>query len=71
LDNQTLISITAIAISGAVGIAGVALNFRKFADSDSIDRAVRRTSALQMISEEEGALLEVEMQCRSIETLIH
>jgi hypothetical protein len=70
MDNQTLISIIAIIVSGAVGIAGATLNIRKFWASDTIDRAARRTTALQMISDEEYALSQVETECKSIELLI-
>ncbi len=70
MDSQTLIAITAIVVSGAVGIAGAALNIRKYRDSDSIDRAARRTSALQMLSDEEFALDQVLTECQSIDLLI-
>ena len=71
MDNQTIISITAIVVSGAVGISGIILNLKKFWESDSIERASRRTMALQMLSDEELALNQVETECTSLELLIH
>jgi hypothetical protein len=71
MDNQTIISITAIVVSGAVGISGVILSIKKFWESDSIERASRRTMALQMLSDEELVLSQVETETTSIELLIH
>lgn len=71
MDNQTIISIVAIVVSGAVGITSAILNIRKFWESDSIGRASRRTMALQMLSDEELALNQVETECLSIELLIY
>lgn len=70
MDSQTLISITAIVVSGIVGVSGVVLNIRKYWESDSIDRAARRTMALQMLSDEEYALSQVQTECKSIELLV-
>ena len=61
MENQTIISITAIVVSGAVGISGVVLGFRKYWDSDTVERATRRTLALQTLSDEEYALRQVEV----------
>ena len=70
MDDQTIISIIAIVVSGAVGISGVILSIKKFWESDSIERASRRTMALQMLSDEELALSQVETECSSIEVLV-
>jgi hypothetical protein len=71
MDNQTIISIVAIVVSGAVGITGILLSLRKLWESDSIGRASRRTIALQMLSDEELALQKVKAECLSLELLIH
>jgi len=71
MDNQTIISIVAIVVSGAVGITGVILSVRKLWEADSIGRASRRTIALQMLSDEELALQKVKTECSSLELLIH
>lgn len=66
MDSATLISITAIVVSGAVGLSGVFLNYRKFTGSEALERAARRTEALQMLSDEECTLMAVEVECWSI-----
>ncbi|MCP3869494.1 MAG: hypothetical protein GY703_15615 [Gammaproteobacteria bacterium] len=71
MNDQTLVSVIAIVVSGAVGISGIALSLRKFWESDSIERALRRTKALQMLGDEELMLNKVETECASIELLVH
>ena len=63
MASQTLIAITAILVSGGVGLGGLLLNLRKTEDTDTVERAERRTQALQMLSDEEFTLMQVEMEC--------
>lgn len=68
--DATIISIVAIVVSGLVGVAGVVLNVVKRSDADVLARATRRTMALQLLSDQELALIRVREEVRSFETMI-
>ena len=70
MDAESLVPIVAIVVSGLVGLAGVLLNFVKRSDAETLERASRRTIALQMLSDEELALREVREEVRSFEMLV-
>ncbi len=70
MEANVLIPIVAIVVSGAVGLSGVLLNLRLRAERDTLERASRRTTALQMLSDEEFALQKVREECRGFMTLI-
>jgi len=70
VDTETLIAVVAIVVSGVVGLAGVLLNYLKRTDMTIVDKASRRTTALQMLSDEELTLQKVREECRSFQLLI-
>lgn len=70
MDAQTLTSLVAIVVSGAVGVSGVLLNLRNRTDKDLLERSSRRTLALQMLTDEELALHKVREECRSFQMLV-
>ena len=70
MDPQTLTSLVAIVVSGAVGLSGVLLNLSVRTDKDILERATRRTLALQMLSDEELSLHKVMEECRSFQILV-
>ena len=70
MDAQTLTSLVAMTVTGAVGVSGVLINLRNRTDKDILERASRRTMALQMLSDEELALQKVREECRSFQILV-
>lgn len=70
MDNETIIAVTSIGVSGLLGFAGLILSLKQFWDSESVGRAARRSQALQMLSDEGFALQKVKAECRSLQILI-
>ena len=68
--DPSIVPIVAIVVSGIVGVAGVILNFLKRTDADALARASRRTTALQLLSDEELTLEKVREEVRSFESIV-
>lgn len=67
---STIVAFASVAVSGALGLASVWLALRKRNDEDALARAVRRTTALQLLSDEEFALIRVRDECVALQSLI-
>ncbi len=60
----------AITVSALIGGLTVWLSLRKRLEEESLGKATRRTSALQLLSDEEFTLEQVRDECAAIDTLI-
>jgi hypothetical protein len=70
LETSAIIASVSVVVSGALGLVSVWLAFRKRTDEDSLARATRRTTALQLLSDEEFALIRVRDECTLVQNLI-
>jgi hypothetical protein len=68
--DQSIVPLVSVAISGIVGISGVALALIGRRESSVLARAVRRTTAMQMLSDEELVLNQVREEVRSFQTIV-
>ena len=62
-EASSIIPIVSVVVTGLLGIATVWLALRHRASDDSLDKATRRTAALQLLSDEEFALIRVRDEC--------
>ncbi len=65
-----LVSIVGILVSGFIGALTVWLAVRKRLEEETLGRATRKTSALQLLSDEEFTLEQVRDECIAIDTLV-
>lgn len=65
-----VVALISVLVSGLLGLVTVWLALRKRSDEDSLARASRRTTALQLISDEEYALLRVRDECLLIQRMV-
>ena len=70
LDTATIVPVLSVVVSGLLGFFSLWLAFRKRSDEDDLARASRRTTALQLLSDEEFALIRVRDECISIQSLV-
>jgi len=66
----SLLQLTGVIVSAAVGGLTVWLAMRKRLEEESLGRATRRTTALQLLSDEEFTLEQVRDECVAIDTLV-
>src|SRR5262245_34301352 len=59
----TIIAIASLVVSGSLGVLSLWLALRKRSDDDALGRASRRTTALQLLSDEEFTLIRVRDEC--------
>ena len=69
-DFSPLMSLAALAVSAAVGGITTWLALGKRAEEAGLARATRRTSALQLLSDEQFTLIRVRDECYVIHTLV-
>ena len=67
---SSLVPLLGILISGAIGALTVWLSLRKRLEEESLGRATRRTTALQLLSDEEFTIEQVRDECVAIDTLV-
>jgi len=70
LETTAIIASVSIVVSGALGLLSVWLALRKRSDEDSLARATRRTTALQLLSDEEFVLVRVRDECILMQNMI-
>lgn len=63
IDPSTLVATASVLVSGALGLVSLWLALRRRSDEDALARATRRTSALQLLSDEEFTLIRVHDEC--------
>ena len=59
-----------VLVSAVLGLVGIALALWKRRDDDSLARATRRTTALQLLSDEEFSLMLVLDECIAVRGLV-
>ncbi len=67
---SSLVPFLGILISGCIGGLTVWLALRKRLEEETLGRASRRTTAMQLLSDEEFTLEQVRDECVAIETLV-
>ena len=70
MDSVVIISVVAIVTLGALIGLGLYLHYHQPPERETIDELVRRTMAMQMMTDEEYALRQAEGECQSVELLI-
>jgi len=63
VNESIVVALVSVLVSGAIGALSCWLAFRKHSEEDALGRAMRRTSALQIMSDEEFVLLRVQDEC--------
>ena len=69
-DLSPLVSVAAVLVSAAVGGVTTWLALRKRSDEDSLARATRRTTAMQLLSDEEFTIIRVRDECQNIRHMV-
>jgi hypothetical protein len=69
-DFSPLVSVAALLVSAAVGGITTWLALRKRSDEDALARATRRTSAMQLLSDEEFTIIRVRDECQNIRHMV-
>ena len=67
---SVVVSILGVVLSGVIGGLTVWLSIRRRLDEESLARATRRTTALQLLSDEEFTLVQVRDECVAMDTLV-
>lgn len=67
---SALVSVLSVVLSGAIGGLTVWLSLRKRFEEESLGRAMRRTAALQLLSDEEFAIQQVRDECVLVDSLV-
>ena len=67
---SVLVSLLGVLLSGCIGGLTVWLAVRKRLEEETLGRATRRTSALQLLSDEEFTLEQVRDECVAMGTLV-
>ena len=69
-DLNPLVSVAAVLVSAAVGGVTTWLALRKRSEEDSLARATRRTTAMQLLSDEEFTIIRVRDECQNIRHMV-
>jgi len=68
---SVLASVLGVLLSGVIGGLTVWITLRKRLEEESLGKATRRTTALQLLSDEEFTIEQVRDECVAIETLVN
>lgn len=70
VDLSPLVSVASVIVSAAVGGVATWLALRRRSDEDSLARATRRTTAMQLLSDEEFTIIRVRDECQNIRHMV-
>jgi hypothetical protein len=68
--DQSLVAATSVLISGFIGALTFWLSVRKRLEEEALGKATRKTTAMQLLSDEEFTLEQVRDECVAIDTIV-